>query len=348
MADKVVFWRYGDKSDYWHLYPDCKELHGAVLDGTLRKGKPEVAINTGREKVCPVCKARSDREYWQEQKKKPEQGDSAVYWRTDIKTDNQIHKTAQCSALKYANGVHRGTVDEGRNAGHWEKCPLCWSNEQQNVVPTQAVAQQSAIPKPPKMIQQDTAIFYMVLAAALSGVVCWIAASARAENQEPNLDGYVTEHYLKLQKQASYEEGYEAGKAAAQGTASVTAPQHTQSADSTPTSSAMSGKFKVTATASMVYNNHVGNDWWYYFEAGDKQLPATVNCSVGDDVSLYAKITEDDSIPDVGCWDGYVTIEDGDFETGFTVTEDVYVYETSGRYSGNEAKFEVTWDFEPQ
>lgn len=41
-------------------------------------------------------------------------------------------------------------------------------------------------------------------------------------------------------------------------------------------------------------------------------------------------------------------IEDGDFETGFTVTEDVYVYETSGRYSGNEAKFEVTWDFEPQ
>ena len=65
-------------------------------------------------------------------------------------------------------------------------------------------------------------------------------------------------------------------------------------------------------------------------------------------VSLYAEITEDDSVPDTAWWDGYVTIEDGDFETGFTVTEDVYVYETSGRYSGNEAKFEVTWDFEPQ
>lgn len=86
----------------------------------------------------------------------------------------------------------------------------------------------------------------------------------------------------------------------------------------------------------------------YFGVSGDKQLPATVNCSVGDNVSLYAEITEDDSVPDTGWWDGYVTIEDGDFETGFTVTEDVYVYETSGRYSGNEAKFEVVWDFEPQ
>ena len=21
----------------------------------------------------------------------------------------------------------------------------------------------------------------------------------------------------------------------------------------------------------MVYNNHVGNDWWYYFEAGERE-----------------------------------------------------------------------------
>lgn len=295
MADKLVYWRYGDKSDYWHLYPDCKDLNGALLDGTLCKGKPEVAYNTGREKVCPLCKERSDREYWkeQEQKKNTEQ-DSEAFARKQISVQQQI-------------------------------CP-----------------------KPPKMMQQDTAIFYMLLFAALSGSVCWLAASARTESQEPNSDGYVTEHYLELQKQASYEEGYAAGKADAQSAVSQSEPKNAPLANPESTSSATSGQFKVTASARMIYNNHVGDDWEYYFEANNQSLPDTLYCHVGDNVPIYAEITEDDTIPDVGSWDGYVTIEDGDFEDGFNASADVYVYETSGKYAGNSAKFEVTWNFQPR
>lgn len=70
--EDTVYWRYGDDSEYWHLYADCEALRGAAQDGTLCKGRPEVAINTGREKVCPVCKKRSDDVYWKIQKKSGE------------------------------------------------------------------------------------------------------------------------------------------------------------------------------------------------------------------------------------------------------------------------------------
>ena len=104
----------------------------------------------------------------------------------------------------------------------------------------------------------------------------------------------------------------------------------------------------MTATAEVVYNDHVGNDWYYYFEADDTTLPHTISCRVGDDVALYAKAVEDDNVPDVGSKYSYVTIEAGDFEDGFTATDYVYVYETSGRYSGNEAKIKVVWNFVPR
>lgn len=60
MADKVVYWRDGSKEIVWHLYPSCPQLGSAPMDGTLCKGSVEAAINTGRQKVCPVCKAKFD------------------------------------------------------------------------------------------------------------------------------------------------------------------------------------------------------------------------------------------------------------------------------------------------
>lgn len=60
--EKLVFWRYGSKEDVWHLYASCPELGRASMDGTLCKGSVETAIGTGRQHVCPVCRARYDRE----------------------------------------------------------------------------------------------------------------------------------------------------------------------------------------------------------------------------------------------------------------------------------------------
>lgn len=60
MADKVVYWRDGSTEIVWHLYPSCPQLGSAPMDGTLCKGSVEAAINTGRQMVCPVCKAKFD------------------------------------------------------------------------------------------------------------------------------------------------------------------------------------------------------------------------------------------------------------------------------------------------
>ena len=60
--DKIVYWRYGSKEDVWHLYASCPELDRAPIDGTLCSGSVETAISTGRQRVCPVCRARYDRE----------------------------------------------------------------------------------------------------------------------------------------------------------------------------------------------------------------------------------------------------------------------------------------------
>lgn len=59
-SDKIVYWHYGSKEVVWHLYPSCSKLGTAAIDGTLCKGNVETAINTGRQMVCPVCKAKFD------------------------------------------------------------------------------------------------------------------------------------------------------------------------------------------------------------------------------------------------------------------------------------------------
>lgn len=273
--DKIVYWRYGSKEDVWHLYASCPELGSAPIDGTLCKGNVEAAISAGRQHVCPVCRARYDRE-------------------------NPINNTQPVVKPHEAIKVEKPEI---------KSAPAVTPEKKENV--------------------NNYPWVTMAVLALLCCFVWWWSSTPSSS-------------YDTTATAAANEDSTETR------TTATPRPTARPTATPKPTTKKNSGTFKVTATANMIYNNHVGNDWGYYFEAGDKQLPATVNCCVGDDVSLYAEITEDDSVPDVGWFDGYVTIKDGDFETGFTVTEDVYVYETSGRYSGNEAKFEVTWDFEPQ
>lgn len=244
-----------------------------------------------------------------------------VYWQLDVQND-YVHTSPSCPDIVNAKNVRCGTVEDAQKTGHNRACPLC-----------------GVVEKSKKdMVEKSTAHIWVFLTVIIMGNLLWIVGTS--SNQDNYNKGY----------DAGYDAGYKEGQKTLGNPEDTSKPVPTikPTPIATPIVAKTHGSFKVTATANMIYNNHVGNDWGYYFEAGNQQLPATVNCCVGDDVTLYAEITEDDSVPDVGLWDGYVTIEDGDFEDGFTVTEDVYVYETSGRYSGNEAKFEVTWDFEPQ
>ena len=252
-----------------------------------------------------------------------------VFWRTD-KNDDYVHTNQHCPEIENAKTVQCGTIEQAQHTGHVRACPKCYEKGA-----TCERLQPTAKSQPPKPAEtKDDANKYLGTAVAVLALLCcfvwWWNSTPHSSSDDTTATAAVSEYSTETRTTATLR------------------PTARPTATPKPTTKKTSGTFKVTASATMVYNNHVGNDWWYYFEAGDKQLPATVNCSVGDDVSLYAEITEDDSVPDTGWWDGYVTIEDGDFETGFTVTEDVYVYETSGRSAGNEAKFEVTWDFEPQ
>lgn len=257
-----------------------------------------------------------------------------VFWRTD-KNDDYVHTNQHCPEIENAKTVQCGTIEQAQSSGHVRACPKCYGYGVSggSKPPAVKVAQTQK--------QRDNPNKYLWMAvAAFALLCCWVWWMRFAP----------TAHYNATQgAEASEYSGEPRTTATPRPTVRPTATPKPTTAPTTTTGKEKTyGTFKVTATANMIYNNHVGNDWWYYFEAGTEQLPATINCRVGDEVSLYAEITEDDSVPDVGWWNGYVTIEDGDFETGFTVTEDVYVYETSGRYSGNDAKFEVTWDFEPQ
>nr|DAG89653.1 MAG TPA: hypothetical protein [Ackermannviridae sp.] len=273
--DKIVYWRYGSKEDVWHLYDNCPELGRAPIDGTLCKGSVETAIGTGRQHVCPVCRARYDRE-------------------------NPINNTPPVVKPHEAKKVEKPEI---------KSAPAVTPEKKENV--------------------NNYPWVTMAVLALLCCFVWWWSSTPHSSSYDTTATAAVSEDSTETR------------------TTATPRPTARPTATPKPTTKKTSGTFKVTATASVIYNDHVGNDWEYYFEAGDKQLPATVKCCVGDDVSLYAKITEDDSVPDVGWFDGYVTIEDGDFEDGFTTTAEIYVYETSGRYSGNEAKVEVTWRFTP-
>lgn len=252
-----------------------------------------------------------------------------VFWRTD-QNDDYVHTNQHCPEIENAKTVQCGTIEQAQQTGHVRACPKCYEKGAacERLQPT-------AKSQPPKPAEtKDDANKYLSAAVAVLALLCcfvwWWNSTPHSRSYDTTATAAASEYSAETR------------------TTATPRPTARPTATPKPTTKKTSGTFKVTATANMIYNNHVGNDWWYYFEAGNEQLPATINCSVGDEVSLYAEITEDDNVPDVGSWDGYVIIEDGDFENGFTTSVDVYVYETSGRYAGNEAEFEVTWDFEPQ
>ena len=109
-------------------------------------------------------------------------------------------------------------------------------------------------------------------------------------------------------------------------------------------------KMAVTIARSCSSYNHVGNSWSKYSSINSNKISSgdLVELVLGESITLYSKITESDSTPDVGSVKEDIEITQAFFDNGFTITHKVAVQENRGRYSGNNAYWTVTYTFTPQ
>ena len=102
---------------------------------------------------------------------------------------------------------------------------------------------------------------------------------------------------------------------------------------------------KVTYSATLISNDHVGSNWSKYVKANSKKAPVTLTKLVSKDkIKIYCKATENDSSPDIGTYTA--TIKTSDLKKGTTKkTYYVTVVENKGRYSGHKAKWKFVVTF---
>lgn len=92
---------------------------------------------------------------------------------------------------------------------------------------------------------------------------------------------------------------------------------------------------------------HIGNEWSYSFQLNGEPAKNEVALTVGDSLSLYAQLTEDDKQPDVGEASLTHVVTEEDVANGFEEKLDVYVTENGGKNRGKTAYFIVAYTFEP-
>lgn len=92
---------------------------------------------------------------------------------------------------------------------------------------------------------------------------------------------------------------------------------------------------------------HIGNEWGYDFQLNGEPVKNTVALTVGDSLSLYAQLIEDDKQPDMGEASLTHVVTEEDVTNGFEEKMDVYVTENGGKNRGKTAHFIVTYTFEP-
>lgn len=101
--------------------------------------------------------------------------------------------------------------------------------------------------------------------------------------------------------------------------------------------------FTVSISATMVSNDHVGNNWSKTFYVDEKKFTSstTFTAEVGQVVSIYGEIVDNDSNPDWGSFRINLTMTEDVFKYGYTETTEVRVRENGGRYSGHYAEWRV-------
>ncbi len=95
-------------------------------------------------------------------------------------------------------------------------------------------------------------------------------------------------------------------------------------------------------------NNNIGNEWEYEFKIDGEYVSGQIVVTVGETLSLSAKITEEDEKPDVGTGSAFYKVKEEDLFNGFEVKFDVYVTENAGKNKGKSAHFIVVYTFSPK
>ena len=106
----------------------------------------------------------------------------------------------------------------------------------------------------------------------------------------------------------------------------------------------------VSVKATCADYNGVGKNWTHYYEWNGVQAQdgkADGFVAPGVDLTVYARIREQDSKPDTGTEKTTYTPTEEDVANGFTVTQKVKVTENSGKNAGKSAVWTVTFSFSP-
>ncbi len=102
-------------------------------------------------------------------------------------------------------------------------------------------------------------------------------------------------------------------------------------------------KFKITWSASLTSNDHVGSSWSKGFFVNGEKFGSGSTFVLDPETSFTVEFIaqEADTRPDVGSYYERINYSDDLCENGYSVSDTVLVYENGGRYSGNCA----TWSF---
>ena len=103
-------------------------------------------------------------------------------------------------------------------------------------------------------------------------------------------------------------------------------------------------KFRITWSAQMISNDHVGYNWRTYFEVNDEPCyyGSIVTVDPGSQFSICLTVEENDSKPDTAYHYKLLNYSEELCQKGYTVSETLYVRENAGRYSGHCAEWQIT------
>ena len=118
-------------------------------------------------------------------------------------------------------------------------------------------------------------------------------------------------------------------------------------------------KFTVTVNAVLKSNKSVGNDWTITHMFNDKEYfkkqntikkegKDTISLAQGETLQIYTLVVENDKSPDEGFEEKSIKLSANDIKKGFEVKFSITVIENKGKYKGNKAVWEITYQFKPQ
>lgn len=117
-------------------------------------------------------------------------------------------------------------------------------------------------------------------------------------------------------------------------------------------------RMTVTVSARMIYNDHVGNEWTLdctlagvglldRFVVSALPVSKPITLSKGDRLEIHTLIRDGEKYPDTAEDTTTRTLSASDIRSGFTLTVRLLVTEDKGRYKGNDAAWEITYEFRP-